>query len=62
MIFLDQWERALQTGKEVIVLGDINLDFLKFERAGVLQPLVDAMFERVYIHGVAQCVQEATHF
>ena len=43
VIFLDQWERALQTGKEVIVLGDINLDFLKFDRAGILQPLVDAM-------------------
>ena len=27
--FLDQWERALDTGKEVIVLGDCNLDFLK---------------------------------
>ena len=28
VIFLDQWETALATGKEVIVLGDCNLDQL----------------------------------
>ena len=61
VIFLDQWEQALASGKEVIVLGDCNLDFLKFGNSGVLQPLVDAMFERIYPHGVVQCVQEPTH-
>ena len=30
--FLEQWERALDTGKEVIVMGDFNLDFLNFHR------------------------------
>ena len=61
VIFLDQWEQALASGKEVIILGDCNLDFLKFNNSGTLQPLVDAMFERIYPHGVVQCVQEPTH-
>ena len=61
VIFLDQWEMALATGKEVIVLGDYNLDFLKFNSAGVLQPLVDTMLQRIYPHGVIQCVQGPTH-
>ena len=61
-IFLDQWEQAVASGKEVIVMGDINLDFLKFGRAGNLQPLVDLLMERIYPHGVVQCVQGPTHF
>ena len=61
IIFLDQWENALATGKEVIVLGDCNLNHLKFGSLGVLQPLVDSMMEKVYPHGVVQCVQGATH-
>ena len=47
VIFLDQWDRALTTGKEVIVKGDCNIDHLKFSRAGSLKPLVDAMLERI---------------
>ena len=43
LMFLDQWERALESGKEVIVMGDTNLDHLKFNNAGQLQPLVDRM-------------------
>ena len=31
LIFLDQWDRALSTGKEVLVLGDCNLDHQKFD-------------------------------
>ena len=58
---MDQWEQALSSGKEVIILGDCNLDFLKFNNSGTLQPLVDAMFERIYPHGVVQCVHEPTH-
>ena len=61
-IFLDQWEQALATGKEVIVLGDINIDFLKFDRTVNLQPLVDSLKERIFRHGVVQCVQGPTHF
>ena len=54
------WENALASGKEVIVLGDINLDHMKFNDSGELQPLVDRMVEQVYPHGVHQCVQVPT--
>ena len=43
IIFIDQWEQALATGKEVIVLGDCNLDLLKFDNVGAEQPFVDLM-------------------
>ena len=52
MIFLDKCEKALATGKQVIVLGDCNLDHLKFDRSGVLQPLVDGMMDKVNLHCV----------
>ena len=48
-------------GKAVIVLGDRNLDQLKFDRGGALQPLVDQMMQRTYPHRVVQCVQGPTH-
>jgi hypothetical protein len=59
-----QWERALDTGKECIVMGDFNLDFLSFNRTDLstssqvhrLKPLVDELFTRVVPHGVKQCV------
>ena len=60
LMFLDQWESALASGKEVIVLGDVNLDHMKFQDSGDLQPLVDKMFEQVYPHGVYQLVQVPT--
>ena len=61
VMLLDQWERALSSGKEVIVLGDVNLDHLKFQDSGQLQPMIDKMFEEIYPHGVYQCVQGPTH-
>ena len=60
VIFIDQWEQALGTGKEVIVLGDCNMNHLKFDNAGHEQPLVDLMLNRIYPHGVIQCVQGPT--
>ena len=30
--FLDKWEMALKANKEILVIGDINLDFLKWEK------------------------------
>ena len=64
IIFLEQWERALDTGKEVIVMGDFNLDFLSFHKTDLssssqavrLKPLVYELFARVVPHGVKQCV------
>ena len=51
-VFLDQWVRALESGKEVIVMGDFNLNFFKFTNSGQLQPLVNQLIEQVYPHGV----------
>ena len=38
LMFLDQWECALASGKEVIVLGDVNLDHMKFQDSRDHQP------------------------
>ena len=61
VVFMDQWDRALATGKEVIVMGDCNIDHQRFTKAGVLQPLVDVMMDRIYPQGVVQCVHGITH-
>ena len=50
VIFIEQWERALASGKEVIVLGDCNLDHQKFNNSGAEQPLLDIMVEKIYPH------------
>ena len=68
LIFMEQWEKALDTGRECVVMGDFNLDFLCFHRndlptnsqAHRLKPLVDELFSRVGHHGVKQCVVGAT--
>ena len=60
-IFLNQWKRALDSGKEVIVMGDFNLNHFKFTDAGQLQPLVNQLVEQIYPHGVQQCVRGPTH-
>ena len=68
ILFLDQWEQALETGMECIVMGDFNLDFLSFNRTNVpsssqaykLKPLVQELFAKIVPHGVKQCVVGAT--
>ena len=68
LIFLDQWERALESGKECIVMGDFNLDFLTFNyltaessnQSTRLRSLVDELFSRILPYGVKQCVLGAT--
>ena len=67
-MFLDKWEAALQEEKEVIVLGDINLDFLKWNRSDLssndssnsLKPLTEELFSRIFPYGVSQLVTCAT--
>ena len=54
--FLDQWETAVQENKEIHVLGDTNLDFLKWnsssqpgsQQSGHLQKLSNAVFDRIF--------------
>ena len=51
--FLDQWERAVGSGKEICVMGDINLNFLNWmspnsnltSHARRLEPLVTVLFD-----------------
>ena len=67
LIFLDRWEAALREDREVIVLGDINLDFLKWGRDlpasdsnARLKGLTDSLFTRIFPLGVSQLVRTAT--
>ena len=69
LLFLDQWEKALQEDKEVVVLGDMNIDFLKWTKnvpttsiAYKLKPLVEKLFDQIFPHGVIQCVSVATRY
>ena len=65
--FIDQWETALLEGKEVIVLGDVNVDFLTWTNEfpanshdQKLKPLINQIFDRIFPHGVSQCVSVPT--
>ena len=67
--FISNWENAFNEGKEVIVLGDINLDFLKLANTELpsndssrrLKPLTELLFSRIFPLGVSQLVQGVTH-
>ena len=67
-LLLDKWETALAEWKEVLVMGDVNLDFPKWtrtdlpphEQAVKLRPLANKLFDRIFPHGVSQLVQVAT--
>ena len=68
--FLDQWEQAIPSGKEICVLGDVNLNFLKWmnpnnslsSHAKKLQPLVTALFDKIMPYGFVQLVSQPTRF
>ena len=67
-LFLDQWERALGEGKEVIVLGDVNINHLEWTRDDSsannqkfkLNSLISDLFTRILPLGVSQLVNVAT--
>ena len=68
VIFIEQWERALNEGKEVVCLGDMNIDHLKWTDTNLdpncstakLRPLIELLFEKILPFGVSQCVTTAT--
>ena len=71
LVFLDQWERALDTGMEVHCLGDMNLNHCnwmdqnlpKNNQSYKLRDLITALFTRILPHGVSQHVVGPTrHF
>ena len=67
-VFLGQWERALGEDREVIVLGDMNINHLEWSRDDLpptnqthkLKPLIQELFTRILPHGVSQLVTSAT--
>ena len=67
-IFLNLWEQALIEGKEVVVMMDANLDFIKWTQDNLppsdsttrLKPLIELLFEKIFPHGVSQLVTVAT--
>ena len=59
--YLQQWERALESGAEVHSMGDFNLDSGKLDsNSGRQQPLVDALLQQLVPLGVTQCAPAAT--
>ena len=66
--FVSKWEMALDEGRECIVMGDVNLDFLKWDLVDLpskdnctrLRALSDIIFSRIFPHGVVQLVTTAT--
>ena len=68
VIFIEQWERAINEGKEVIVTGDMNLNHLDWTKddntasnqTKKLRPLITELFSRIIPHGVSQLVSTAT--
>ena len=62
--FLDQWEQAVASGREICILGDFNLVFLNFGKNNLpansqsarLRPLVQQLFDQNIPHGFVQMV------
>ena len=68
VLLLDQWEQALNTGLEVVVCGDMNINHLDWAlpsnmqsgQTKKLKPLIEQLFDRIFPHSVTQCVSGAT--
>ena len=68
--FLDQWENALKTDVECIVVGDLNIDHTKWTKSDLskssithkLKPLIEKLFDRILPHGAVQCMTGPTRF
>ena len=62
-LFLEQWERALDTGLEVHLLGDLNISHCNLREPNLpasnqtskLQSLISAIFTRILPQGVSAC-------
>ena len=66
--FLEQWERAISLGAEILVTGDMNLNFLNWHDDNIsaasqtykLRSLILELFNRIIPHGFVQVVSVAT--
>ena len=67
-VFLEQWTRALDSGLEVHLLGDLNINHCNWTSTSLppsnqtskLRPLINALFTYILPHGVSQCVTGPT--
>ena len=67
--FINKWESALDEDKEVIMLGDMNIDSLKWMKQDLppndqirrQKPMIDLLFEKIVSRGVYQQVAVPTH-
>ena len=68
--YLDLWEKALDTGDEVICMGDYNLNHCNWMDKNIsrscqtykLRHLISALFTRIFPYGVSQLVVGPTRF
>ena len=68
--FLTQWEKALDSGLEVHLLGDLNLNHCNWNSVDLpsnnqttkLRPLITELFTRILPLGVVQLVRGPTRF
>ena len=68
VVFINQFEKALDTGMEVYCMGDVNLDFMTWTKTDLdpnhksvkLKQLTDELFNRIISRGVKQCVTGPT--
>ena len=69
-VFLSQWEKALESGLEVHVLGDLNLNHCEWNNYDLpsnhqtsrMRPLIMELFTRILPLGVVQLVRGPTRF
>ena len=69
LIFIDQFERALDTGMEVYCMGDVNIDFLTWTKTDLnpehktvkQKKLIVELFDRILSRGVKQLITSYTH-
>ena len=68
--FIDKWARAIRTSSECHVLGDMNLNFLEYNKPNIphnsqsykLRSLINLLIERILPLGAVQCVTGPTRF
>ena len=66
--FIDKWETALRTCSECHLVGDMNLNFLEYNRPNVsvnsqsykLRQLIDLLTQRILPLGAVQCINSPT--
>ena len=67
VLLLDQWEKVLSTGLDVVVCVDMTINYIltghwtlpsnmQSSQRRKLKPLIEQLFNRIFPHSVTQCV------